>query len=124
MTVVSYHKSATKDVRPFFTVASVENALDEATIRLFDNQPFTAASSFVVEENDIDRLALTIRPNLAENLIDSIALQRKRLMLVVSAANPFLKKTELVASSPLTSTTPEEITIGSEVLDRLGGGAN
>ena len=42
----------------------------------------------------------------------------------VTALNPFLKKTCIVLKAPLNGKVPDEVTIGAEVLEQLGGGSN
>lgn len=124
MSTTSYHKSASRDVRPFFEAATLEEAIEGAQIRLFENQPFTQSTSFVVEEQEIPRLVVSLKPNLSEATLSSTSIPRSKLALAVTASNPFLKKTVLVQKLPLTSEAPEEIAIGSEVLEGLGGGGN
>jgi hypothetical protein len=124
MSAATYHKSATKDIRPFFGTATLENALDGVQIRLFDDQPFTDASSFAVEEQDVARLNITIRPNLSEQVLAAGAVPRRKLILAVTAFNPFMKRTALVARTLLSVSPPEEVPIGPEVLELLGGGAS
>jgi hypothetical protein len=119
-----YHKSASKDVRPFFEAATLEEAIDGAQIRLFENQPFTEATSFIVEEQEIPRLALAVKPNLSEATLAGGSISRGKLALAVTVVNPFLKKTVLVHKASLAKPAPDEITIGAEVLERLGGGSN
>lgn len=124
MSSSSYRKSATKDVRPFFDVATLEESLSAAQIRLYEGQAFTADTAFTIEEQDVRRLVVTVRTNLTEEVLAAAAIPRAQLTLAVTAGNPFLKKTVLVRRSSLTSDAPEEITIGSEVLEQLGGGSN
>lgn len=119
-----YHKSASKDVRPFFEAATLEEAIAGAQIRLFENQPFTDAASFVIEEQEVSRLALAVKPNLSEATLDGGSIKRSKLTLAVTAFNPFLKKTSLVGKFPLAKSAPDEVAIGAEVLERLGGGSN
>ncbi|MCW5665453.1 MAG: hypothetical protein KIT35_16595 [Piscinibacter sp.] len=119
-----YHKSASKDVRPFFEAATLEEAIAGAQIRLFENQPFTDAASFVIEEQEVSRLAIAVKPNLSEATLDGGSIKRSKLTLAVTAFNPFLKKTSLVGKFPLAKPAPDEIAIGAEVLERLGGGSN
>jgi hypothetical protein len=124
VTNVTYHKSASKDVRPFFEAATLEEAIDRAQIRLLDGQPFTDASTFIVEEQDVSRLALVVKPNLSEATLAGGPISRGKLALAVTAVNPFLKKTVLVHKALLSKAAPEEIAIGPEVLEGLGGGSN
>lgn len=124
MSASTYHKSATRDVRPFFEAATLAEAVDGAQIRLFDEQPFTETTGFVLEEQELPKLAIAIRPNLSDATLNAGAIQRSKLALAVTAANPYLKKTVLVAKASLAGATPEQVEIGREVLDRLGGGGN
>jgi hypothetical protein len=119
-----YHKSASKDVRPFFEAATLEEAIEGAQIRLFENQPFTDATSFVIEEQEVPRLALVVKPNLSEATLAGGSITRSKLALAVTAVNPFLKKTVLVGRFSLAKAAPDEIVVGAEVLERLGGGSN
>jgi hypothetical protein len=120
----TYHKSATRDVRPFFEAATLAEAVDRAQIRLFEDQPFTESSVFVLEEQEVAKLSIAIKPNLAEVALNSGSIQRSKLALAITAANPYLKKTVLVAKIPLASGVPEQVDIGKEVLEQLGGGGN
>mgnify|MGYP000926501803 CR=1 FL=1 len=124
MTNAKYHKSASKDVRPFFEAATLEEALDGAQIRLFENQPFTDATSFIVEEQEVSRLLLRVKPSLNEATLAAGSISRSKLVLAITVVNPFLKKTELVHKASLAKASLDEIAIGAEVLERLGGGSN
>jgi hypothetical protein len=124
MTNAKYHKSASKDVRPFFEAATLEEALDGAQIRLFENQPFTDATSFIVEEQEVSRLLLRVKPSLNEATLAAGSISRSKLALAITVVNPFLKKTELVHKASLAKASLDEIAIGAEVLERLGGGSN
>lgn len=124
MTNTTYHKSASKDVRPFFAAATLEEAIDRAQIRLFEDQPFTDATSFTIDEQEAPRLALAVKPNLSEATLAGGAIARSKLALAVTAVNPYLKKTLLIHKVSLAKPAPGEIAIGAEVLERLGGGAN
>lgn len=123
MTAPTYHKSATKDVRPFFEAAALEDALECAQIRLFEGQPFTDSTSFVIDDQEAAKLAIAVKPNLDEATLDVGAIKRSKLALAVTAVNPFLKRTVLVHKVSLSRAAPEEITLGAEVLERLGGGS-
>jgi hypothetical protein len=124
MTNLRYHKSASKDVRPFFEAATLEEAIAGAQIQLFENQPFTDATSFVIEEQEISRLALVVKPNLSESTLAGGAINRSKLALAVTVVNPFLKKTVLVQKASLAKPAPDEVSIGAEVIESLGGGSN
>lgn len=124
MSSSKYRKSATKDVRPFFEVAKLEECLEDAQIRLFEGQDFTAEKAFTIEEQDVQRLLVAVRPNITEAVLASAAIPRAKLVLAVTAVNPFLKKTVLVQCTSLKSDVPGDITVGSEVLEQLGGGSH
>lgn len=124
MSSSKYRKSATKDVRPFFEVAELEKCLQEAQIRLFEGQDFTAEAAFTIEEQDVRRLSVAVRPNITEAVLDSASIARAELVLAVTAVNPFLKKTVLVQRTSLKSDVPGDIAVGSEVLKQLGGGSH
>lgn len=118
-----YHKTANRDVRPFFHAASLEQALDRAQIRLFEDQPFTEETSFVVEETQLAKLAVSVKPNL-DGLVGSDAIGLPKLALAVTAFNPFLKRTLLVQHTTLSGKAPNEVAVGPEVMEQLGGGTN
>ena len=124
MTKASYHKSATKDIRPFFAAATLEEAVDGAQIRLYEDQPFTDAISFTIEEQEVPRLAIVVKPNVSEATLAGGAISRNKLVLAITAFNPFLKKTVLIRKVLLSTESPDEVAIGVEVLERLGGGSN
>lgn len=124
MSSSKYHKSATRDVRPFFEAATLEDSVAATQIRLYEDQPFTEAASFTIEAQDSGRLAIVLRPSITEAILASSAIARSKLVLAVTAVNPFLKRTELVHRTVLKDDVPGDIVVGSEVLERLGGGSN
>lgn len=124
MTQQKYHKSASKDVRPFFGAATLEEALEGAQIRLFEDKPFTDTTAFTIEDKDVPRLAIVVKPHLREETLNGGSIKRGKLTLAITAANSFLKKTVLVHKVSLAKAAPEEIAVGAEVLERLGGGSN
>jgi hypothetical protein len=124
MTVVNWRKSASRDIRPFFGVATLEQAVEGAQVRLFEESLFTDATAFIVEEQEVAKLSITLRPNLDEAAIAAASIPKAKLVLAVTALNPFLKKTCVVLKAPLSGNVPDEVTIGSEVLEQLGGGSN
>lgn len=123
MSGAKYRKSATRDIRPFFDAASLEQALDAAQIRLYEEQPFTDATAFTVEEQDATKLSIALRPNLGEATLAGGSIARGKLVLAITAHNPFLKRTALIHKAALSVPAPDEIAIGPETLERLGGGA-
>ena len=124
MSKVNWHKSASKDVRPFFGAATLEDSVSLAEIRLYEDSDFSAEEAFVIEPQDAARLCIAIRANLSPAALSSEAIKKGDLMLAVTAVQRFLKKTCVVAQLPVSATMPEEIPIGDEVIAQLGGGSN
>jgi hypothetical protein len=122
MSKITWHKSAVRDVRPFFGAASLERILECADMRLFEDAEFTPEPAHVVEPQHLRKLALSVRPNFDVDSIDGGSLQLDELVLAVTVVQPFLKKTCVVAAVPLSDGLPKEIEIGDEVLNQIGGG--
>ena len=122
MSKITWRKSAIKDVRPFFGAATLEKSVELAEIRLFEDAPFTAETAHAVEPNEAAKLCVAVRPNLSLPSDGSIA--KKDLVLAITAVQPFMKKTIVVATHPASGKIPEEIAVGDEVFEALGGGAN
>lgn len=123
MSDAKYRKSATRDIRPFFGAAALEEALDAAQIRLYEDQPFTDATTFTVEEQEVGKLSIALRPNLSEAGLSGGSIARSKLVLAITAYNPFLKRTVVIHKALLAAEAPQEVAIGSEMLERLGGGS-
>lgn len=124
MSKVSWRKSATKDVRPFFGVATLESCVNLAEIKLFENGDFTGETAILIEPADTERLSLSIRPNLGATARSSESIKKGDLVLAVTLLQPFLKKTTVVAQFPVSGAIPDEVSIGAEVLEQFGGGNN
>lgn len=124
MSKVSWRKSASKDVRPFFGAATLESSVELAEIKLFEDGEFTGETAISIEPADADRLALTVRPNLGEAARSSESIKKGDLVLAVTLLQPFLKKTTVVAQFPASGAVPAEVAIGADVLEQFGGGAN
>lgn len=124
MSKITWHKSAVKDVRPFFGAATLEESLGGAEIRIYDDAPFTSEIAFSIEPEQASKLSIAVRPNLNAAAIDGGALKKDKLQLAVTAVHPFLKRTILIGQFPLSGKIPDEITIEAEVIERLGGGSN
>lgn len=120
---VNWHKSAVRDVRPFFAAVSLESSMDAAEIRLFENAQFSPELAFVVEPTDVEKLVISIRVNFNQELAFE-TVKKGDLVLAVTAVQPFLKKTRIVATFPIDDKLPSEIPIEDEVLADLGGGSN
>jgi hypothetical protein len=122
---VNWHKSETREVRPFFAAETLGEILAHARIRPFEDGQFVETESFVLSERDLGRLSPTLKPGFDASVVkDCKAVDAKELLLVVSATNPFLKKTLVVGTFRASSRLPEEVPIGSEILEALGGGNN
>ena len=124
MSKITWRKSASKDVRPFFGAATLESSTDAAEIRLFEDGEYSADTNFVVEASDGNQLALAIRPNLDAATLLTDSIKRGDLVMAISIVQPFLKKTIVIGQFSVSKALPEEILIDSDVLDQLGGGAN
>ncbi|MEB0056714.1 hypothetical protein [Variovorax sp. LG9.2] len=124
MSKITWRKSASKDVRPFFGAATLENSTDTAEIRLFEDGEFSGEMSYLVEPSDASRLAITIRPHLSAPALLTGTIKRGDLVLAVSVLQPFLKKTVVIGQYPVSHALPDEIAVGAEVLEQLGGGSN
>lgn len=120
---ITWRKSAARDVRPFFGAVALSNSLDQAELRLFPEGIFSAETAYLVEESARDRLSPTVRLNF-DGKVDYGTVEKKDLVLAVTAVQPFLKKTEVVNMLPLSSILPLELEIGDDTLARLGGGGN
>lgn len=124
MSKVSWRKSASKDVRPFFGAATLENSVESAEIRLYENADFSSETAFLIEPADAEKLAISVRPNLGAAALSSESIKKGDLVLAITVLQPFLKKTTVVATFPVSGKLPEEIPVGDEVLEQLGGGGN
>ncbi|MEJ8835585.1 hypothetical protein [Ramlibacter sp. AN1133] len=120
---ITWRKSAARDVRPFFGAIALTESLNRAELRLFADGKFSAEPAYLVEPSAAERLALSLRLNFDAN-VDFGTIHKNDLVIAVTAAQPFLKKTQLVATLPLSKGLPPELEIGDEVLAQLGGGAN
>ena len=124
MSKISWRKSASKDVRPFFGAATLASSVELAEIKLFDDGEFTGETAIAIEPADAHRLALVVRPNLGEAAWTADSIKKADLVLAVTLLQPFLKKTNVVAQFPVAGSLPEEVAISAEVLDQFGGGNN
>jgi hypothetical protein len=122
---VNWSKSESRDVRPFFEVEQLAGAFSGAAIRLHDRMAYSEETSFVLNEQDIRRLNIMVRPALDTALVHACpAVKTSRLSVIVLATNSFLKRSRIVDRYAVDGLKREEISIGSEVLEALGGGAN
>ena len=124
MSIENWRKSATRDVRPFFGAASLERLLEGTQIRLFEQDAFSDATSFTVDDADLAKLDIAVHPNIDEAVLEGGSIGRDELVLVTSVLNPFLKKSRVVQKALLAAEIPEEVVVGAEILEELGGGRN
>lgn len=122
MSGITWRKSATKDVRPFFGAATLEKSVDLAEIRLYEDGPFMADTAHAVEPSEAEVLCVAVRPNLA--LPAELPMAKGDLVLAVTAVQPFMKKTIVVATFKASGKIPDEIPVGADIIDQLGGGSN
>lgn len=120
---VTWRKSAMRDVRPFFGTIALADSLDKAALRLFADGPFSADTAYLIDASARDRLSPTVRLNL-EFDVDYGTIKKNDLVLAITAAQPYLKKTRVVATLPLSKSLPTEVDIDDETLAQLGGGGS
>lgn len=124
MSKVSWRKSASKDVRPFFGAATLENCVDAAEIRLSEESEYSGETNFLFEPADAASLSLSVKPNIDAASLVTETIKKGDLVLAVSVLQPFLKKSVVIGQYPVSKPLPQEIAIADEVLQQLGGGAN
>jgi hypothetical protein len=119
MSTITWRKSATKDVRPFFGAAALESSVELAEIRLYEDGAFMPDTAHAVEPSDGQPLDIVIRPNLT--LPAEMPMAKGDLVLAVTAVQPFMKKTIVVATHKVSGKVPDEIVVGSDIVEKLGG---
>lgn len=119
MSNITWRKSAIKDVRPFFGAATLENSVSLAEIRLYEDGAFMADTAHAVEPSDSQPLDIVVRPNLS--LPAEMPMAKGDLVLAVTAVQPFMKKTIVVANHKVSGKIPDEIGVGSDIIEKLGG---
>lgn len=120
---ITWRKSAARDVRPFFGAIALANSLDKAELRLFSDGAFSTETSYAIEGSARERLALALRLNF-DAAVDYGTIKKNDLVLAVTAVQPFLKKTQVIFTLPLSKPLNPEFEIEDEVLAQLGGGGN
>ena len=124
MSKVIWHKSAIKDVRPFFGAVSLEDSMSLVELQINEDGPFSTGPAFVIEPGDVSKLRLTARLNFNQSALSFDVVKRGDLVIAVTAVQPFMKKTVVVANFAIDKDLPEEIVVNDEVLAALGGGSN
>ena len=120
---ITWRKSAVRDVRPFFGAVALANSLDKAELRLFSDGAFSVESAYLVESSARDRLSPTVRLNF-DAAIDYGTIKKNDLVLALTAVQPFLKKTQVIHTLPLSKPLPTELEVDAEALAQLGGVGN
>ncbi|CAN7487323.1 hypothetical protein [Variovorax paradoxus] len=121
---VNWRKSAARDVRPFFGTVSLETSLERAAIQVFEDGMFHDEPTLVIEPTDVHKLRPAVRLNFDPASLSFDGVKREHLVLTVTAAQTFLKKTCVVATYPVDGEIPDIVAIGDDVLSKLGGGAH
>jgi hypothetical protein len=76
-------------------------------------------TAHAVEPSDGQPLDIVIRPNLT--LPAEMPMAKGDLVLAVTAVQPFMKKTIVVATHKVSGKVPDEIVVGSDIVEKLGG---
>jgi hypothetical protein len=124
MSKVNWRKSATKDVRPFFGAVSLADSMLLAEIRIDEDGPFSVDTAFIIEPAEISKLRPTIRLNFDQTAMNFGSVDKSDLVLAVTAVQPFMKKTIVIATFEIDEHLPDEVQIDAAVLQSLGGGSN
>lgn len=89
---------------------------------MYEDGDFLPDTSYEVEPTEAQALEIVIRLNLDLPRVMPVAIGD--LVIAVTAAHPFMKKTELVRTLSVAEEIPNEVAVDSETVARLGGGAN
>lgn len=121
---IQWHRSEPRDVRPFFRV-DAEQALDETTIRLFDDGDALPDDGFDLDEVDFQRLAPSILPVVVEPAAWlPTGFSANDFDLVVIARHSTLKRSEVLHRQSLADAIVPEVAVSKNVVDALAGGRN
>ena len=91
MSKVIWHKSAIKDVRPFFGAVSLEDSMSLVELQINEDGPFSTGPAFVIEPGDVSKLRLTARLNFNQSALSFDVVKRGDLVIAVTAVQPFMK---------------------------------
>jgi hypothetical protein len=121
---MQWHRSEPRDVRPFYRI-DAEQALDETTIRLFDDGDELGDEGFDLDEIDFQKLAPTIFPRVADPatwLPEDFS--ESDFDLVVIARHSTLKRSEILHRQSLADPVVAEVSVGNSLVQALAGGRN
>ncbi|MCF6121202.1 hypothetical protein L2449_30745 [Mesorhizobium muleiense] len=123
--IATWHRTEPREVRPFFQTQNAEESLRSCRIRLFKGGDISDETSFHLDEIDFQELEPVIFPSVVNPKIWlPSGFGASDLELVLVATHPFLKRSDVLASLPLSDTLPTEWTISPETLSRFAGGRN
>ena len=119
----TWRRSEPRDLRPFFGVRALEDALDAATIRLRPDDDPVADESVRLELESLDDADVALAPGLvADDLARVLGDRAASYALVVTLRDPTLKRRERWRTWPATGEMPAEIALPAETLRRFGHG--
>ena len=121
---LQWHRTEPRDVRPFFRV-DAERAVDETTIRLFEDGDALQDDSFDLDEIDFQKLAPTIYPKVADVtawLPDGFSAADFELALIARHAT--LKRSEILHRQSLADPVVAEVSVDKRIIETLAGGRN
>jgi hypothetical protein len=121
----SWRRSEPRVVRPFFAADRAKDAAAQAQLRLFEGAQFGTESSHYLDELEMRRVRITVRPNLAPiGTWLPNTYSGADFCLVVLLGNAFLKNSEVVFRLSLDEELPEEIPIPAIAVQNAGGPRN
>jgi len=123
--VDEWHRSEPRAVRPFFSAKGAEEAILGSTIQLFEGAQPSGDVVFDLDEFELRKLSISVRPTLAEAnqwLPDGYTTQD--FSVIVVARNPLLKRSIVLASDLASSFHDKTVKLSPEQLEDMGGGRN
>ncbi|TPL03743.1 MULTISPECIES: hypothetical protein [unclassified Mesorhizobium] len=123
--IAAWHRTEPREVRPFFQLQSAEDSLRSCRIKLFKDSDISDETSFDLDEIAFQKLDPIVFFSVVgpETWLPS-GLEASDLELVLVATHPFLKRSEVLASLPLSESLPTDWAISPEILGRFAGGRN
>lgn len=120
-----WHKSETRDVRPFFEAVAIQNVLDGAEIQLFREEEFTGKGAFSLPPEDLPKLSLAIRPKLTLGpLREFEKVPASDLAFAVILTNRFVKRSVVLGEWALDDSIPQLIEVDDDQLRAVGIGGS
>ena len=114
-------RSEPRTLRPFFGVQSIEDATNEATVKITRDGEPSSQENISVDDFDLGQLQISIMPNININDLPS-GFTKEDLELVIFGHNSLLKKSIFIKKCPLSEPLPDEQPIPKNILKKLGGG--